>query len=1275
MFRPPGDAALDDNERVVAEHRARVRAGTDGPALISDDTISKMTRTGLLSMITRESMRAQSSVDCGMEGDALAIMQKVMLATKCFLNHRNTLGGEGEAEQKHEPQVTTTGSGTKEDPIDVAEVLAAAGDALEATRSALEEGKVSGEGVTIAAAAANSTAEVPPSGPATAAAQEQKDKTPAEAPPSGPAATTTQAPKGKTPVDKALPSLGSWFPQGPSTIYDPTDLFGESTTIEGLLEQAAIVRDKAKAELDHLWQKNIQATLVPTGDRHPAQHFTTAVQPSIVGLSVRPETEAEAWRAERFSMYLLNSLCCATRYASVEGEELIQTENKFLITILQSLDGHGVRFCEDIRSLLVLAQLHCIKKNRQWKLRPILMVAFCEKYIFANAAVPQLAFLWLRCEIILAIAPESPQRDELIKALCSKWPIYHVFRPELKKLFDLCPMPKEQFQGYASQLDGVWQFKKADRHHERIVKVTGNVAGWCPITNAQERFPAQFHSVTNSTKQQAQAPTRKQLENTESAYNVDSSGAQPSSSSSSKPAAPHSILKSTVKTPAPAPETPKPQRGRKQVQKTPAAEKKDKQDHGRAVSAAGKGFAPVQTGAGKSAGVFYKDMPTAHGDEYAMSNIFRTGAPATSNILHSSLAPSRAFRGMRVYGGAQCHENDATSSRNNANSDDEDGSSSASGSEDESSGEKRAGDLERGRDKLAREKELTRQYLHEQQELADLREELVMLNQSGNSSFAPHIFGISTTYQQPCPVSDPKDLETDTAARITARRAKKDGSSDAIKVTTELNLHQYYEVPKPGSHLTRARTSQRVPFDIWPQVLTCQADHKTVLNPLLFRNVRKTILDYMDARDEEQLEVSDFTTPKIDSPMLRAFSLRSTVQWFLDEIAEGNLIAASERATTIAMNGHTYQKYFEKASDKVIMGEKAPFEKSSASYPLGCLVLKEDCSDTWDDWLVRAQTNSGTLYIALEFQDSGKFSKARPLCDKVRKDVMPVSSKFQLEPTAAKSTHTELLVKEFSIMSILVMLFYQIGKFYRSNPTTILERYTALLQRLRSGTMLPEAEEKEPSAMIKKLTDQLSRYPEKSPTLDQLELDVLNWLRTVKKQTRQRVAAVPHPDKTFLALPAPPQAAGVVDVAATTDHAKLSRRQRRKLQVTGKGGANAAAQLAQYTNPNFQSWDTMWNNLLPPPPLPMHTQYDLGKGGGKGKGAPGGGGATVAAKTGCAPATMIATQRLCIYHLCEMCNIVDEQKGKISCKGKGKCRRDPEHKIATAFYNQHCVKK
>lgn len=94
MFPAPGRVpdvfhGLDANERAIAQHRATRHAFRADPQLISDDAIINLTKTGLLSLISRESMRAMSYVDSGHDDEARTIMLKVRTATQAFLYHRN----------------------------------------------------------------------------------------------------------------------------------------------------------------------------------------------------------------------------------------------------------------------------------------------------------------------------------------------------------------------------------------------------------------------------------------------------------------------------------------------------------------------------------------------------------------------------------------------------------------------------------------------------------------------------------------------------------------------------------------------------------------------------------------------------------------------------------------------------------------------------------------------------------------------------------------------------------------------------------------------------------------------------------------------------------------------------------------------------------------------------------------------------------------------------------------------------------------------------------
>eukprot|EP00392_Amoebophrya_sp_AT5.2_P000333 g333.t1 len=454
----------------------------------------------------------------------------------------------------------------------------------------------------------------------------------------------------------------------------------------------------------------------------------------------------------------------------------------------------------------------------------------------------------------------------------------------------------------------------------------------------------------------------------------------------------------------------------------------------------------------------------------------------------------------------------------------------------------------------------------------------------------------------------------------------------------------------------------------------------------------------------------------------------------LEQLTEGNGRAAAMRFTTAALNGYYEQKAFTRAADKVAMGERFNFDKVSSYFVLGVTVMeKEKIAQDVEDLLQRAQQDVGNIYTALKLPSRKVYSTMRILVEKVFKDVRAVSSKNHMDPMTADPTNAAKLAKDYNVGHVVTMLLVG-GNLFPGSPETFRTRFELIVAQLSQGEgyFCKKAAKKDRIKLSLFFSDKIQQLKNKNPTVSDLFEMMHSWIDQVPdapqnpkgkgntpaitngsttntNNTRGRNANTtntksngaqqqlwPQQNKNnqqrqqfwqsqnWFPAPQQQQWGGF----GWGDQQFLSANQGWPAHQQGGGSSSSRCQNNNQQQKGAASLGTLPQPPQNPPQAGVNkrlneTNPGVNNNTKKGKGGDGqpvkppspqvaAHRQAVADKSGCSVADIENTRRICVYYLCELCEVVDDKGTLIKCLDGDSCRRDPEHKTAINFFQQKC---
>eukprot|EP00392_Amoebophrya_sp_AT5.2_P010644 g10709.t1 len=917
---------------------------------------------------------------------------------------------------------------------------------------------------------------------------------------------------------KELVEVGEWCLIAPVHFGKPED------SLLRIQQNAEAELRTATARLDNLFKDAVDVSTFPPNGIHPAVAFMDHLQPGSIRLTPDPATAEEAWLAEKFAMAALHASRICIRYASKAAQKKAEDADFPVDTFIQALSGSGIDFVRYARQILILLWQYCIHNVEGAKPRPFLQVLFSGQHGFRNAITGQIAFTYARAAIVVALVKNfGNAKETLARQIAFTDGMFKHFTPQLEHFFAIGPMTKQNFTAYAKQLIH-WNFhdEPDDKCQATIEKWTSYFFTFDIVACAKKVHPEQFLKPRAQHEKDAMmrdvAPVDpillRRAERMKKAAHHDP---PPRELLTNRPPPPGASNKQQV--PAKGGNVPKGPNSlsatlqnhkNKQQQKDAQKGAKPNQDpraHGVAVGAAGKGFMPVDPLAA-SRGASGKSM----------HNVLAGGA--TSSRAFQGLPLDPAFNGVRMFGGVQL----PTIEEGNEQDDIYE--------EQENSTEARARRIEDLKIKRAQQKEeqqLLREFQESERQTSELRYAFTTRHPDGGRAFVNSAFSVEATYAQPVLDSHPDDLEPDFLSQL--RKTRKDADEDEEEALGEF----------------------------WLRVITVQAENKRVLSPMLFREILHDITKYMKERRDENRRSGDFSTPDMRHDLLHAVAIKSTAQWFFEQVDDDQADQAAEYLTTNTMSGYFRKKTFKKAVDKVAIGEKATFDKQGAFFALGS-IDKTETAETYDDVVSRAVNNEGNMFDTLRLPSRPVFSEMRILTDKTLKDIKPYSFKNHRDPLQTSSKSAEKLASTYPITHVTTMLLFQNG-YYQFNRDTMRDRCQDVTRRFADPTnsFTTIANTKDRQKLIFKLGDQLTHFEDKNHNVGELFTLLCVW-----------ASAVPNAKNTPASAPQNP--------AAAPQHPKNPKNPNKGQNQNNKG--NNKGQNQQYQQ-NQNTWDqNQWGNPL-----------------------------------------------------------------------------------------------
>eukprot|EP00392_Amoebophrya_sp_AT5.2_P001667 g1669.t1 len=526
------------------------------------------------------------------------------------------------------------------------------------------------------------------------------------------------------------------------------------------------------------------------------------------------------------------------------------------------------------------------------------------------------------------------------------------------------------------------------------------------------------------------------------------------------------------------------------------------------------------------------------------------------------------------------------------------------------------------------------------------------------------------------------------------------------------DLTLYLEEAEHGTHIAPATERDlAIPPNLYHRVGFVYYEREKVVSPMIGRCFNHKIRVYFRARADEQVAEGDFSTPPIESEYLYGVCQRSTIIWFINHFDNGRGDYAAEVLLTLAAQGLMARNGFEKMVDLFIAGEKPKLEQG-AFFPLG-VPIKKERQEELEGIVSMAISNSGNLYISLKMPSRETHSKLRIGSEKVRRDVLPVSSSHHLDPQSADPKNAKHLVDNFTVCNILTMLTYQVGRCWRGSVELQNSRYADFCQRIHAnGARLPALiGRKQKEKFVLEFTDRLEHYQTRNPSVAELIADMIRWLEMVPDAAnapRLPLGNLTAPPAPGLHAPAAPGAGGGKQPKGkegkgkgknyynTWGSGKYQQNYQQNHQGTNWNGYNnfTYGSLPGQQNGYYQSQHQQQHqHQHPNPQIPNITSNKRQReepaaaaaGGSKYKVGPDGNRTqgsylverhrnAIHTKTGVKPEEIQCCRGLCTYHLAARVGITDDAGELVCCPAGDGCKRDPGHKITNGFYEEKCTK-
>eukprot|EP00392_Amoebophrya_sp_AT5.2_P000454 g455.t1 len=1156
----------------------------------------------------------------------------------------------------------------------------------------------------------------------------------------------------------------SWFLPGPAVVQKDT-----KASMDEIRSAARKTLAQLNARFTEIMKTTIASSVRPNGMTDlPWKTVLEGLQhPGDGGifLNASPSDERERFKVCKFVLALTHVCFLAIRYADHKGDSKSAAERAQIRKLIKSLNKFGIDFIRTMRELLILVPTHNQQTNKDWMAHPFVKALFSGTYSIRYVSLAQLMILWLRCSLIVVLPATFKNLEQTMRSLDQIDPYWEYFKPAAEALICIAPLSPVQHNMLGAEEEVDWLFKD-DGCHVTVQKWTGDLYSYNPIKTARDLYhPAELPDApevngtikrTSNDPKEVEVREKAKEEAKKNPYSKDIDKVLEEVIDLSKDADGEEEMKeiearfNAFKKDHKTQEQDKKKKTSRSTSRsrnkqvtfdeqkntTTTKSQKSKKDHQDVLHGAGKGYVPLGSSAAAPKGS-RSGIRAVDGEQHLMqqallgdANSSRSrGRSVTSTRLRHGLPFHPIFNQMEIRGGLT---GPGLAGGGGADSDGGGSGDDQSQVEDsvEASIEARQERIEklRKRKELEKEeKELMRAFLIEEEQANTLRHEIATRNGGdGGRAFVRGAFSVQSTYARPCPPAPPEELERDVFA--TMKFGKNAGASSSSK-DPDRDLRHYFEEAETSAHMLRARKSQKIPVDDWEQVTTVEAGKTRVLNSMLVRQAQHSIEKYVEQRLIENDSSGDFNTPIHDSPLFWALAQRSSVLWFFDQIDEVDADPKSValRYVTLGLNGHWKQKAFTKNVDRIMAGEKVTLDKQNTHFVLGTGPLqKEEIAQDLEDILQRGQQMVGNIYLTLKIADRKIFSEIRALCEKVIKDVKPVSSKNNHNPMTANKANAEKLAVQYTIGNVIVMLIFSTGKLYTNlNRATMIERYEDILSRFNqdSGNFPKKASKKNRVSLCLTFTDELMMIEKTNPNVSELFRLMNIWID-------QLPDAEPKGNKGINPK-AIADGGGPGKGNQHLNKKKYGNQNQGGNQNHGGGqGGNQQynwPQLQNYANKQWdqqqywnQQWPAMWQqqnwntwnqstrgggkggqgggttpgsaSLGPMPRLdtiPPRPRPDDGgdpdpkrhNNGGKGDGGKKEQSPKVLAlkkkaseKTGVPLDVIEATPRLCAFHLCELADIKNGNTDvTVVCLEGDACRRDPGHKITIGLWNSKCA--